>query len=140
MNKNPHEQSNSERRQELRNDEESFRLQQEERRLETGKRSATFTWIINSIYFLVGTLEILLTLRFLLRFFGANTKNAFAQFIYNLSDPFITPFSTLFISPVFGGGVNIFDVNVLIAIIVYTLLGWLGAWVVRFIYAGQRAV
>ncbi|PAX51903.1 YggT family protein [Brunnivagina elsteri] len=140
MNKNPHEQSNSERRQELQDDEETFRLQQEERRLETGKRSATFAWIINSIYFLVGALEILLTLRLLLRFFGANTKNIFAQFIYNFSDPFIAPFSTLFISPVFGGGSNILDVNVLIAIIVYSLLGWLGASVVRYIYAGQRAV
>ncbi len=43
MNKNPHEQSNFERRQELQDNEESFRLQQEERGLETGKRSATFT-------------------------------------------------------------------------------------------------
>jgi len=140
MNKNPHEQSNSERRQELRDDEEAFRLRQEERRLDTGKRNATFTWIINSIYFLVGSLEILLTLRFLLRFFGANTKNAFAEFIYNFSLPFIAPFSTLFISPVFGGGANIFDVNILIAIIVYSILGWLGVWVVKLIHAGQRAV
>ncbi|MGM3307772.1 YggT family protein [Anabaena sp. WFMT] len=135
MNKDPHEQSNSERRQELRSEEEAFRLQQEEGRLETGKRSATFAWIINSIYLLVGLLEILLILRFLLRFSGANTQNTFAQFIYNLSAPFIAPFSTLFISPVSGGGANIFDVNALIAIIIYSLLGWLGVWLVRFIYA-----
>jgi YggT family protein len=135
MNKDPHEQSNSERRQELRSEEEAFRLQQEEGRLETGKRSATFAWIINSIYLLVGLLEVLLMLRFFLRFSGANTQNTFAQFIYNLSAPFIAPFSTLFISPVAGGGANIFDVNTLIAIIIYSLLGWLGVWLVRFIYA-----
>ena len=139
MNRNPHEQSDSERRQELQ-DEEVFRLQKEERRLETGRRSATFTWIINSIYFLVGSLEILLTLRFLLRFFGANTKNVFAHFIDTFSLPFIAPFSTLFISPIFGGGSNIFDVNILIAIFVYSLLGCLGVWVVKLIYAGRRAV
>ena len=68
MNRNPHERSNSARRQELRSEEETFRLQQEEGRLESGKRRSIFAWIINSIYLLVGMLEILLMLRFFLRF------------------------------------------------------------------------
>ena len=133
MNRNPRERSNSERRQELHSEEETFRLQQEEERLESGKRRSIFAWIINSIYLLVGMLEVLLLLRFFLRFSGANTQNAFAQYIYNLSAPFIAPFSTLLISPVAGGGANIFDVNVIIAIIVYALLGWLSLLLVRFL-------
>jgi YggT family protein len=135
MNKDPYEQVDSERRLELQAEEEAFRLQQEERRLETGKRSATFSRIINSIYFLVGLLQTLLVVRFFLQVFGANTQNEFARFIYNLSAPFIAPFSTLFVSPVFGGGANIFDVNVIIAIMIYALLGWLCVWLVRFFYA-----
>jgi YggT family protein len=141
MNKDPYEKSNfehrqelSEHRQELRS-EEAFRLQQEERRLETGRRRSSFSWIINSIYLLVGLLEILLALRLFLRISGANTQNELTQFIFKLSAPFIAPFSTLFVSPVSGGGANIFDVNVLIAIVVYALLGWIGVSVVRFIYA-----
>jgi uncharacterized protein YggT (Ycf19 family) len=134
MNRNPHERSNSARRQELRSEEETFRLQQEEGRLESGKRRSTFAWIINSIYLLVGMLEILLMLRFFLHFSGANTQNTFAQFIDNLSEPFIAPFSTLLVSPVAGGGANIFDVNILVAIIIYALLGWLALWLVRFLY------
>jgi hypothetical protein len=39
----------------------------------------------------------------------------------------------LFVSPVTGGGANIFDVNVLIAIVVYALLGWLAVWLVRLL-------
>lgn len=135
MNRDPHEQSNYERNLKLRDDEEAFRLKQEERRLESGKRSAGFAWVINSIYFLVALLEVLLMLRFLLRFSGANTENAFTQFIYKLSAPFIAPFATLFVSPVYGGGANIFDVNILVAIVIYSLLGWLAVWLVRFIYA-----
>jgi YggT family protein len=131
MNQDPHEWNNHEREQKLQREKEAFRLQQEERRLETGKRSATFAWIINSIYFLVGLLVILLSLRFFLRIAGANTQNAFAQFIYNISAPFVAPFSTLFISPTSGDGSSIFDVNVLIAIVVYSLLGWLGVWLIR---------
>ena len=135
MNRDPHEQSNYERSQELRDDEEAFRLKQEERRLASGKRSAGFAWVINSIYSLVGLLEILLTLRFLLRVSGANPENAFTQFIYKISAPFIAPFATLFVSPVYGGGANIFDVNILVAIVVYSLLCWLVVSLVRFIYA-----
>lgn len=56
-------------------------------------------------------------------------------FIYNLSAPFIAPFSSLLISPVASGGANVFDVNILMAIVVYALLGWLGIWLVKFLYA-----
>lgn len=134
MKPDSHEQQNNERRQELRAEEETFRLQQEEDRLATGKSRSTFNWLISSIYFLVGSLEVLLGLRFLLRVSGANTRNTVSQFIAMLSAPFVAPFSTLFVSPVTGDGANIFDLNVLIALIVYPLLGWLGVRLVRFIH------
>lgn len=133
MSRDPYDPANLRRRQALRQDEEAFRLRQEERRLELAKRNTALFWITNSIYFLVGLLEVLLGLRFLLRMFGANPDNSFAQFIYTLSDPFIAPFSTLFISPTASDGANIFDVNVLIAMIVYAILGWIAVSLVRLI-------
>ncbi|MGA7935939.1 MAG: YggT family protein, partial [Kovacikia sp.] len=81
----------------------------------------------------VGLLEVLLILRFVLRLTGANAQNTFAQFIYNLSEPFVAPFSTLFISPTVRDGVNIFDVNLMVAIVVYALLGWMAILLVRYI-------
>jgi len=127
-----HHDQHLERRQELIEEEEAFRLRQEKRRLALAQRSMRFDWIARAISYLVGALEVLLILRFLLRLFGANTENTFASFIYNLSEPFIAPFSTLFISPVTGGGANIFDVNVLIAMIVYAILGWLALLFLRY--------
>jgi uncharacterized protein YggT (Ycf19 family) len=126
--------TNLERRQELRHDEEAFRLRQEEGRLGTARRSAALIWIVNSIYWLTGVLEILLGMRFVLRLFGANPQNQFAQLINNLSAPFIAPFSTLFISPTSDGAVNIFDVNIVIAIVAYALLSYLVVSLVRFIF------
>lgn len=137
MNHEPSDRNNLEKRQELMQEQEAFRLREEERRLKVAERRVFFGRLCNGILLLVGALEILLVIRFFLRLFGANTGNTFAQFIYNLSDPFIAPFSTLFISPVAGGGANIFDVNVLIAIVVYALLGWLVIAVVRYL-EGQR--
>lgn len=137
MTRDPDEQANLERRREILREEEALRLQREEERLEAAKTSNTFAWIINSISFLVGLLEILLVLRFVLRVAGANTQNTFAQFIYNISDPFVAPFSTLFISPTTRDAGSIFDLNVLVAIVVYALLGWIAITFVRFLQ-GRR--
>jgi len=67
MNREPDEQDNLERRRELLREEEAFRLQQEQGRLEAARKSNTFAWIVNAIAFLVGLLEVLLVLRFVLR-------------------------------------------------------------------------
>ena len=126
--------TNLERRQDLQHDEEAFRLHQEERHLRSARRNTALIWIINSIFWLVGILEILLVIRFLLRLFGANPQNEFAQLINNLSAPFIAPFSTLFISPTSGAGANIFDVNIAIAIVAYGLLSYLLVSLIRIIF------
>jgi YggT family protein len=126
--------TNIERRQELQHDEEAFRLRQEEKRLRAARLNTPFVWIVNSIYWLLGLLEILLGLRFLLRLFAANPQNEFARLINNLSAPLIAPFSTLFISPTFNGTSYIFDVNIVIAIVAYALLSYLALSLVRFIF------
>ena len=134
MNHDQNDETNLERRQELRHDQEAFRLHQEEERLGTARRSATFVGMVNSIFWLTGMLEILLGVRFLLRLFGANFQNEFARLINHLSAPFVAPFSTLFISPTSEGGINIFDVNVVIAIVTYALLSYLAVSLIRFIF------
>lgn len=78
------------------------------------------------VIYLVSALQILLGLRFLLRLTAANPDNTFAEVIYGLSDPFVTPFSTLFVSPTFNGSRHIFDLNILVAMAAYlALLGLL---------------
>ena len=134
MNDNQRDENNLELRQDLIQDEETFQLRQEERRLEDAQRNNIYIRIVNSIYWLGAMLEILLGLRFALRFFGANPQNEFAQMINNLSAPFVAPFSTLFITPTSQNGANIFDVNIIIAIIAYALLSYLVVSLVRLIF------
>lgn len=116
----------------LQQERETMRLRQEKQRLEAAKRHQTLGWIRNSIGLLVGALEILLGIRFLLRLSLANLDNFFAQFIMNLSAPFMRPFSTLFISPTNADASRIFDVNVLTAMAVYGLLGGLAIALVNY--------
>jgi len=107
-------------------EQEAQRLRQEETRLKMAKRKQVFTWIRNTIILLVGSLEILLALRLFLRMSRANPENTFAQFIYTLSEPFVAPFATLFISPTNADATRIFDLNLIFAMIIYALLGALG--------------
>jgi YggT family protein len=104
-----------ERQKDLQHDEKAFLLYQEEKRLG-------------------GALEILLGGRLLLRLLGANSQNEFAQWINNLSAPFVAPFSTLFVNPTLGSKANVLDINIIIAMVIYALLTYSAISVVRFIF------
>ncbi len=99
-------------------------MQDEERRITAANRNAAVTRIVQLVHFLTGTLAVLLLLRVVLRLFGANPNNQFAQVIYGLSNPFVAPFANLFKNPVLGKLV-VFDINALVAVFAYALLGWL---------------
>ncbi|WP_346290019.1 YggT family protein [Sphaerothrix gracilis] len=120
-------------RRRLQEEAERRRLHREEQYVESAQQNAIARKFEQGIYFLVGALELLLLLRFILRLSGANPANTFANVIYNLSEPFIAPFSTLFISPTFNGNLNIFDVNLLVAMLSYLVLMFLVIWLVRII-------
>jgi len=108
---------------------EQLRLQEEERRVAAANRNAAISRIVQVIYYLTGALALLLLLRVLLLLFGANPNNEFAQFIYNLSSPFVAPFDNLFGTPELGR--QVFDINSLVAIVAYAIVAWL---VGRFIW------
>jgi uncharacterized protein YggT (Ycf19 family) len=135
MNQPPDDQypfNEQERRQQINQERETLRLKQEQQRLKVAKRRRLLDWIRNTIILLIGALEILLALRFFLRISIANPANEFAQLIFTLSDPFVAPFSTLFISPTNADASRIFDLNVLAAMVAYGLLGALGIAVVNY--------
>ena len=74
------------------------------------------------IYLLFGVLEGLLAIRFVLPLLGANPAAGFTQLIYSITKPFLAPFVGLFGTARFGG--SVFEVNPLVAILVYALIAW----------------
>ena len=74
------------------------------------------------IYLLFGILEGLLAIRFVLPLLGANPAAGFAQLIYSITKPFLAPFVGLFGTAHFGA--SVFEVNPLVAILVYALIAW----------------
>src|SRR5262245_11136731 len=63
------------------------------------------TRFLRLMWFMVGLLEGLLALRFLLAILAANPRNAFASLVYGLTGPFVAPFRTLFAPPSADGSV-----------------------------------
>jgi hypothetical protein len=76
------------------------------------------------VWFIAGVLIILLGFRFVLALLGANTSNSFANFIYQTSHPFVSPFFSLFNYHYYIYGVSRFEVYTLVAMLFYVLLAW----------------
>lgn len=81
------------------------------------------TLLARIITFVTGVLLILLAFRFLLALLGANPDNTFANFIYDVSHPFVAPFFGLFNYDL-QEGISRFELYTLVAMAVYAFVGW----------------
>jgi len=78
------------------------------------------------LWYILGLLEIILVIRFLLKVFGANPQSGFADFVYTISGLFVSPFTGLF-SPATTEGAEttaILEWSTIIAAIIYALIVW----------------
>ena len=75
------------------------------------------------VWFIGGTIAVLLAFRFVFILLGADSSNGFANFIYTVSHPFAAPFFGLFgYEQVYGEAK--FEVSTLVAIFVYLLVAY----------------
>ncbi|NJN16500.1 MAG: YggT family protein [Oscillochloris sp.] len=87
----------------------------------------------STVYFIVHVISIFILIRFALILMGSNPENAFAAFIYGLTEIFLLPFNTLFgpdTEPVYG--VPLLEVSALVAIGIYYLFAWIGVQIAKF--------
>ena len=75
------------------------------------------------IWTVLGILEIMLGIRFVLHLIAANPNSGFAQFIYGVTALFVAPFAGLIATPASGG--TTLEVTTLIAMVVYALFFWI---------------
>lgn len=84
----------------------------------------------------VTLLNSLILLRFLLVLVDANRANQFARFIFSTTEPFLSVFRGLASSPSYDG-VTV-ELTTLIAITVYSLLGWTTIQLLRTLFARPK--
>jgi uncharacterized protein YggT (Ycf19 family) len=74
--------------------------------------------------FVIGLVEVLLVFRFILKLFAANPLSPFVAWIYNMTEPLLTPFLFAFPTPSVQGGYTL-EFTTLFALFVYAFVGYL---------------
>lgn len=97
----------------------------------TAARERTAGTLIQAIYFVFGVIEALIGIRIVLRLLGANPNNAFADFIYSVTGPFIAPFAGIFGTPSSDG--YVLELHSILALVIYALVAYLLAALVRLV-------
>jgi hypothetical protein len=77
--------------------------------------SQTYEYLI---YFIFGFVETLLVFRLLLKLAGASQGSSFVNLIYGITNLLVQPFVGIF------GKIQTFEPTIVVAIIVYAMLGW----------------
>lgn len=80
----------------------------------------------NVVWFILGVIEVLLLLRFILKLTGANPASGFVDFVYAVSGVLSAPFDNIFgVAATSAGSVqSVFEPSILVAAAVYALLAW----------------
>lgn len=91
-----------------------------------GEKAESSQTIGYLIYFLFGTIEILLIFRLAFKLSGANPGSSFVNLIYSLTQIFIMPFAGIFRQATTAGveTTAILEPASIVAIIVYAVLAW----------------
>jgi uncharacterized protein YggT (Ycf19 family) len=84
------------------------------------------------IDFIFGIIEILIGLRLILKFLGANPSTPFVSWVYSVSYPLIYPFQGIFPSSIIQGRFYI-EISALVALLVYALIDYLIGEFVNFL-------
>jgi hypothetical protein len=107
-------------------DETGAEVQQHTRRVDTKVKADGRSTATNVVWYIVGFIEVLLALRFVLKILGANPASGFVNLIYNITNILTLPFDSIFgVARATTGDVrSVFEPSILVAAAVYALIGW----------------
>lgn len=77
---------------------------------------------VQAVYLVFGVIDGLLLIRLVLKLLGANPSAGFAAWTYNVTDFFLAPFHNLL--PTIGNTQSQLEMSVVVAILVYALIGF----------------
>jgi len=85
------------------------------------RESTSSNRTIQIIWWVVGFIDVLIAIRFLLKLFGANPA-PFVRFMYDVTWPLVAPFHGIFNTA--QEGRSILEPESLVAMAIYALIGW----------------
>ena len=82
----------------------------------------SFDRVSQGIWLVVGVVDVLLAIRFLLKLLGGSSQASFVRFMYDITAALVAPFHGIFNTTVQGR--SILEPESLVAIVIYSLIGW----------------
>ncbi len=112
-------------------------VQQQTKRVQTEAAVDTKTTAQNIVWYVLGFIEVLIGIRFVLKLLGANTASSFVHLIYNVTGVLTAPFDSIFgVTTTTTGQTNsVFEPSILVAAAVYALIAW---GIVKLITINQK--
>ena len=111
-------------------------VEQQTKRVQTEAVAGPKTTMQNIVWYILGVVEVLLALRFILKLFGANTASSFVNFIYSVSGVLSAPFDNVFgVTQTAGDTRSVFEPSILVAAAIYALIAW---GIVKLITINQK--
>lgn len=101
-------------------------VQQETREIKTERSADAKTTAQNVVWFILGLIEVLLAIRFLLKLLGANVASGFVDFIYSITNILTAPFDNIFnvSRSVAGQTQSVFEPSIIVAALVYAAIAY----------------
>jgi len=101
-------------------------VQQQTKRVQTESAPDAESIVQNIIWYILGLMEVLIGLRFVLKMLGANPASSFVDVIYNVTGVLTAPFDSIFgvTKTTTGTTQSVFEPSILVAAIVYALIAW----------------
>lgn len=93
---------------------------------------------VDLIYLVFGVIDGLLVIRLVLKLLGANPDAAFTRWTYGVTDVLLAPFRNLL--PTIGNTQSQLEMSVVVAILVYALIGWVLARLLAIIFSRNVTV
>jgi hypothetical protein len=82
----------------------------------------SFDRVSQAIWLVVGVVDAGLAIRFLFKLLGGSSQAGFVRFMYDITQPLVAPFHGIFNTTVQGK--SILEPESLVAIVIYSLIGW----------------
>lgn len=83
------------------------------------------------IWSVLGLVEVMLALRFILKLMAANPDSGFGTFVYGITGLLVVPFTGLV--PSWASGATVLEVSTLVAMLVYAMFFWGVVYVIRIV-------
>lgn len=101
-------------------------VQQETKEIRTERKADAKSTAQNIVWFILGLIEVLLALRFVLKLLGANSASGFVNLIYAVTNVLTAPFDNIFnvAHSVVGQTRSVFEPSIIVAALVYAAIAY----------------